>query len=772
MVRSRFDPGMISLYPADPFKEERREKPIQKQAAENADAEEKDKPIQRKSEETPEKAETKEQVQRKSEVNEVAEKEPIQTKLSVGKPGDRYEQEADQVAAKVMTMPDPTRNRIQRQTDDSDIQPKSLANTITPLVQRQSSDEEVQTKSGQARSAQDQSVNTEFENRLSSSKIGGSPLPGDVRSFMEPRFGVDLSHVRVHTGADSAQMNKDVRAQAFTYRNHVFYAAGKSPGKDDLTAHELTHVIQQTGGKLKQAVRRSPDENDSIQPKSLEPNAIETEKNKLTPAEASIQRHDISMVSPRIQRNVVTDLIGAGGDLLTGDVEGARRRLLNSVSSFASGMPGYPLLTVILGKDPIKDQPVERNATNVVRGVLSLAPNGEQLFQNLQESGALQKGFDWFEKELRRLNITWNTIKALFRRAIDALSPDDILNPGGLIEEIVNIFRAPIQRITRFALAVGQKVMEFVFEGAMALAGKGGANRVMGILKKIGGLFMKIVKDPIGFIGNLVRAVQGGFQKFSGNIMTHLRAGLVGWLFGALSGSGLQIPAKFDMKGILSLGLQVIGATYQKLRAKLVRRLGEKKVSQVEKAFALLRTIVSGGIMAAWQQIAQHVGNIQEMVMGAIRQWVITQVVRSAIIKLVSMFNPAGAVVQAVIAIYNTVMFFVERMQQIMELANSVFNSVNKIAAGDVGGASKSVEQSMGRSLPVIISFLARLMGLGGISKKIRDIIKRVQRPIDRAFDRIVGMVMKFAKKLSDRDKNGKSNDRTESQKEEIYKGH
>ncbi len=64
---------------------------------------------------------------------------------------------------------------------------------------------------------------------------------------MEPRFGVDFSHVRVHTGSNAIQMNRDVGAQAFTHGSDIYYGAGSSPTNLELTAHELTHVVQQTG---------------------------------------------------------------------------------------------------------------------------------------------------------------------------------------------------------------------------------------------------------------------------------------------------------------------------------------------------------------------------------------------------------------------------------------------------------------------------------------------------------------------------------------------
>ncbi|MBD2126642.1 DUF4157 domain-containing protein [Microcoleus sp. FACHB-1] len=117
-----------------------------------------------------------------------------------------------------------------------------------PLVQRQEAapqEEQLQAK----RSPDGNShASNNLESQLGASKGSGSPLPDDVRSFMEPRFGADFSQVRVHTDSQAIQMNQAVGAQAFTHGSHIYFGAGKSPGISDLTAHELTHVVQQTGG--------------------------------------------------------------------------------------------------------------------------------------------------------------------------------------------------------------------------------------------------------------------------------------------------------------------------------------------------------------------------------------------------------------------------------------------------------------------------------------------------------------------------------------------
>lgn len=76
----------------------------------------------------------------------------------------------------------------------------------------------------------------------------GTPLDARTRAAMEARIGVDLAPVRVHTDAQAAQLAQDLGARAFTHGRDVFFGAGHAPGDDELTAHEMTHVVQQSGG--------------------------------------------------------------------------------------------------------------------------------------------------------------------------------------------------------------------------------------------------------------------------------------------------------------------------------------------------------------------------------------------------------------------------------------------------------------------------------------------------------------------------------------------
>ena len=205
------------------------------------------------------------QLQEKEEQN----KESVQTKLTVGAPGDKYEQEADSMAAKVMRMPDSAiQQPIQRQTgkETEAVQMQPLVNSITPVVQRSSGkEEEVQMKSGVQRASDGSSVASgSLENQLAGSKGGGSALPDDVRSFMEPRFGADFSNIKVHTDSNAVQMNKELGAQAFAHGSDIYYGAGKSPGKNELTAHELTHVVQQNNGVVQRYFVRNGDSQEHL----------------------------------------------------------------------------------------------------------------------------------------------------------------------------------------------------------------------------------------------------------------------------------------------------------------------------------------------------------------------------------------------------------------------------------------------------------------------------------------------------------------------------
>ena len=80
---------------------------------------------------------------------------------------------------------------------------------------------------------------------------------------------------------------------------------------------------------------------------------------------------------------------------------------------------------------------------------------------------------------------------------------------------------------------------------------------------------------------------------------------------------------------------------------------------------------------------------------------------------------------KAAMAIYDIVMFFVNRGSQIIELVKAVTESIKAIASGSVGAVAKAIEGALAKSVPVLIGFLASLLGIGGLVGKVHKILLR-----------------------------------------------
>ena len=166
-------------------------------------------------------------------------------KLKVDQPGDVYEQEADEIADRVMRSPagDASGSRGGECCSGC-----ASGTGCSRRVQRQAA------SAGSLAHGTEVSSDTEF--RIRSGGSAGQPLPGPTRAFFEPRFGRDLGDVRVHSGPDAVQLNEDVQAHASTHGSHIWLGSGLSPQPSHVLAHELAHVVG--GHTASDVLRRSP----------------------------------------------------------------------------------------------------------------------------------------------------------------------------------------------------------------------------------------------------------------------------------------------------------------------------------------------------------------------------------------------------------------------------------------------------------------------------------------------------------------------------------
>jgi len=352
----------------------------------------------------------------------------------------------------------------------------------------------------------------------------------------------------------------------------------------------------------------------------------------------------------------------------------------------------------------------------------SLRQVGQEAAQNIQgKFNELEQSVDNKQDDLiDSLALKYNdNIKALDAR-IDEMKAEN----QGLVEKAKKLIVDTIQTINELK------------------------NMLMGVLQRAGGVIGKIIQDPIGFLGHLIAGLKQGFLNFKDNISQHLKKGFMGFLTGAMASTGIQMPKSFDMKGIFGLVTQVLGMTYEGIRPKAVKRMGEKNVNALESNFEMFVILKNEGTGGLWKFIQGQIGDLKSMVIDTLQSFIIEKVIISGITWILSLLNPASAFVRACKAIIDIIMFFIERASQIVELINAIIEAVTAIASGAIGGAAKAIENALSKSLPVVISFMASLLGIGGISDKVQEVIKRVRQPIEKAIDWVIEQAVKFAKKI------------------------
>ncbi|MET9555555.1 hypothetical protein [Streptomyces sp. NPDC006645] len=274
-------------------------------------------------------------------------------------------------------------------------------------------------------------------------------------------------------------------------------------------------------------------------------------------------------------------------------------------------------------------------------------------------------------------------------------------------------------------------------------------NLLLGILAKAASAIMKIIKDPIGFLGNLVRAVGAGLNLFVTNIGDHLKTGVVSWLLGTAVKAGLELPARFDIKGIIQIIGSLLGLTWDNIRARVTRKgVPDEAMSAVETSVPVAQSLAREGPAGAVKEIQAETGDLKATILSKLTTYLIPTVIVAGITWILSLLNPASAFIRAVKGIIDIVTFIVTQGAQIIEFVNAVLDAVIQIANGGQAGVPKLVEAALAASIPLLIGFLAALLGIGGLANKVKSVFQSVSRPVTRAIDKIVDFIAKKGKAL------------------------
>ncbi|MEO6549188.1 MAG: hypothetical protein ABIN94_14385, partial [Ferruginibacter sp.] len=436
-----------------------------------------------------------------------------------------------------------------------------------------------------------------------------------------------------------------------------------------------------------------------------------------------------------------------------------RDALLAKLSAYAKETKGYYLLTVLIQRDPFTGEHVDFNVENLIHGFMMLMDGGEEQFQQMKESGAIARATQKITAAVKTLNFTWAYVKSLFTTLWESLGWKDFLNIFGVFAKIVKTFGQPVLRLIAFIIEIIRIVIE-----VLLIIMNFPFDLINNIIAKAMLAFDMIKKDPIGFLKNLLRAIKEGFTQFFGNILTHLWNGLKAWFLGEVKAAGIPIPTDFSVMGIIKWLLAVLDITMEKIWKKLEERIGKEKVAKIRnlidkaekianaagEAYEFMQDVQKRGFMAVMiDKIKEKLSNVWDMVLEAVKSFVMDQIIKKITVKLLSMLDPTGimAVINSAIALYKAIQSFIKYLRQMLEIVNSFVEGLVEIASGATKRAADFLEGALGKGVPIAIGFFANQVGLN-LSERLKDALELVREKVDKGLDWVIDKLVTIVEKL------------------------
>ena len=269
---------------------------------------------------------------------------------------------------------------------------------------------------------------------------------------------------------------------------------------------------------------------------------------------------------------------------------------------------------------------------------------------------------------------------------------------------------------------------------------------VSSLLSAIASVIEVIIAAPIEFMGNLFKGIGQGIDLFKANIQKHLLGGLLEWLTGSLGPMGITVPDDiFSLSGIFNLLMQVLGLGWDQIRMKAVKIMGEPTVKVLETGYDMFKTFATKGIDGIWEYLQESFADLKETVIDAIKNMLITQVIEAGIKWLLSLLIPGAGFIKAIMAIKDVIVFFVESA---IMLIPAIIEGILALAAGSVAGVAKAIEFGLAKLIPLVIGLFAKLIGLGGLSKKVMKIFTNIRKRIDKVIMKLLMKAKAAGRKL------------------------
>ena len=301
---------------------------------------------------------------------------------------------------------------------------------------------------------------------------------------------------------------------------------------------------------------------------------------------------------------------------------------------------------------------------------------------------------------------------------------------GGLVGRIVDA-------VKRFV----DDPVKFIIEGLLELLGIS-PPAFWAVVAKIKKVVRDIIDDPVNFANNLLKGIGQGFSQFFDNFPTHMIKGFLGWLLGDLK--DVQVPKDFSLKSVITFFLQIMGITWPNIRKIIAKKIGEKNVALIEQVWSLVSILIDKGPEGIFEMIREKLDpqSILDQVIQMAVDYMVTAIVKAVAARLILLFNPAGAILQAIEAIYKVLKWVFENAARIFTLIETIVNGLADIIAGNVAGFANAVEKGLAMLIAPVLGFIADYLGFGDLPKAVAKQIKSFQKwilgIIEKAFDWLI----------------------------------
>ncbi len=326
----------------------------------------------------------------------------------------------------------------------------------------------------------------------------------------------------------------------------------------------------------------------------------------------------------------------------------------------------------------------------------------------------------------------------------------DALKEG--LNAVLNTFQAAVNAAIDVVKAVAtgdwaELARKLITAGALAF----GLNptEVLALLDKAGESISLIVDDPMGFVTNVLGAMNKGFGQFGDHFLDHLKVGFVQWLTGPMP--GLKIPEDvFSLEGAFDLAMQVLGVTPEHLKQKAAKHIGEDNVELLEQVWGYVESLLQGGWAGLWEHVQGQLADMQTAVVGSIMDYVKDKVVKEAVLFIAGLFSPLPGIPKVIKVVWETYCWLKDNIQRIYAVVETVVNTMHDLATGNIQPAADGIERALANMVPVAIDLLAGILGLGDLPAKLQGIIQALQDRIDLAIDTAIDKFKGMFKGKSD----------------------